>query len=154
MGLKKLGAQHYALMRYLATGERNADIALKLQRHPAWISHCKADPLFRAAYEGFLQDIYRRSAEAIATGEYGDPVTAVLKQAAPQAAQLMTEMMLKGSTDTVKLRAMQDILDRTGYKPKQQIEATNKVVIDDKRSDDLTTALREDRSWTQHLSGN
>lgn len=154
VGLKKLGPQHYALMRFLATGERNADIAVKMRRHPAWVSHCKKDPLFKGAYEQFLREVYAKSIDAVATGDFGDPVMSVLREAAPKAAEMLAEMILKASTDNVKLRAIQDILDRTGYKPKQQTEVTNRVIIDDKRSDDLMAALREDRSWTKHLSEN
>lgn len=120
--LQKLNHRHYEIMRRLLRGERDKEIAEAMNITPNRISSIKHDPLFVEEFERFRDLINSRTVEAIAKGEVDDPVRRRLQEIRMDALEENIALMRHAESETVRQRSAWDLLDRAGYRPKEQIE--------------------------------
>ena len=62
---------------------------------------------------------------------------------APKAVRTM-ENLLQSESDNVRFSAAKDILDRTGFKPSDNINVKNTIAAEQSKLDDILAQLTED----------
>lgn len=100
------------LMRLLLAGHMLKECAKHLGMHYYTVRKYAREPEFLAELRSYSKEIYERvDAELKATK---DDITERLEQASDTALDTIIQMMTTSSSDAIKLKAAQDILDRDG----------------------------------------
>jgi predicted DNA-binding protein (UPF0251 family) len=141
MNLQKLSPRHYVIMRYLLLGYSQKDTAEKLGISKQMVTDLYNSPLFRTEFDKRLARIMDVHAET--AGKCEDPVRVEIEKAKVEAIRTNIELMRQAENERVRQASAWDILDRAGYKPKDVVEQTTRVVIDDKNAADIRAALAD-----------
>lgn len=123
-------------------GRKGNDIANFMGLTPARVSIIRNSPMYldhvareREKLKGEFHD--KQSTKLVT----GDPVTNLLKEHALLAAKTKISLMENGRSEFVRLAASGDILDRAGYKARED-KTIMSVTITDKMSDRFEKALK------------
>ena len=130
------------------SGRRSKDIAAAVGMTPERVSRIRSSPLYldnlKRETDKLKEQFHEKKAEQLVTG---DPVENLLKSAALAAAKTKIELMENGRSEFVKLAASGDILDRAGYKAREDKTLVS-VTITEKMSDRFERALKYGHSTT------
>lgn len=140
-----LGPRHKIVLRYDLLGKTNSEISALTGYAKSTITGIKGQREYKKAKNRFKSELDRKFIEKAAEEMANDPVRGVLEEASVKAATLLVKMMENADKDSTKLRAIQDLLDRTGYKPTKKIkeDVDMNVGIDENLADDINKALKD-----------
>jgi len=118
----KINLRHRALMRRLVAGmnltQACEDLGYSLQRASVIVN----SPLFLEEKEKMSKNVERGFVDAESTRLSADPTRAILDDAKEAAAKTM-KGALNANSESVKINAAKDILDRTGYAKEDKVNA-------------------------------
>jgi DNA-binding transcriptional regulator YiaG len=122
-------------------GESQSAVAQRLGVSGQMVSDLFNSPLFQAEYQQQLAKIMDTHADYAAKCE--DPVRAELDKVKVEAMRENIRLMRNGESERIRQASAWDILDRAGYKPRDVVEQTTRVVIDGKQAEGLRAALED-----------
>ena len=76
------------------------------------------------------------------SSEFSKQLRICVQTLAPKAVKTM-ENLLKSESDNVRFSAAKDILDRTGFKPSDNINVKNTIAAEQSKLDDILAQLEE-----------
>jgi hypothetical protein len=130
---KKINSRHQHVAALKAAGLRNKEIAELTEYSPSRVSVILGDPRIVALVNQFTSQIVTNVTQD--TGEY-------IKGHTLEAAQSVVALMRGAESEQVQLSASKDLLDRGGFKAKEQIQVTNDY-IEGREVSRLVAALEE-----------
>lgn len=117
----RVSTRHRALMRRLLAGMTPGEAARELGYSLTRVSLIIRSPLFRAEMENMQREINEKFTDREGKEIHQDVVRERLKRASEKAARTL-EGALDDDSGRVRLSAAKEILDRTGYAKKEQVE--------------------------------
>ena len=133
--IQKERAIHRTAAFMVASGAKSKTIAAELGVAEATVSNWLRQPWFQANVNQIIQD------------EFSGDITQMLKSAASTAVIVQMELMHNSTSDQVRLKAAQDVLDRYRGKPTNFVHHTNGSLSED--PDAEMRRLEEDLRLTE-----
>lgn len=141
--LKSLKESHQHIKRLAAQGKSTAEIAEIMGMHPDSVGNIKRSPLFQVALAGHRMAIDEEIAKTTADSIVNDPVVKIFEEAKVDAAAKVVGLMRHAQSEKLQSDNAWEILNRTGYRPKEGPEGKQQVVIAAEQMLVLNQALSE-----------
>ena len=124
--MKKPDTRCRMVARYLALGIPLAEVCTAHGLNPTSWRVIVSSPMFQTLLTEVNQEIDERVAEEAV----GDPTLATLRVNSLKAAQTLAGLVDKGDSDSVKIKAADSILDRTGYGREHEKPAPSVIFLE------------------------
>ena len=142
--LKNMSEKHQRIKRLTAQGMGTEQVAELLGMHPESVRLIKRSPLFQASLSrhqmSIDEEIAKETAQKVV---HNDPVLQILDEAKIPAAKKVVGLMECATSEKLQSENAWEILNRTGYKPKESGNVAPKVVIAADQMVVLAEALSE-----------
>lgn len=140
--MKKLNPMHRMVMRMVMQGTPQVEIAAKMGVTKEHVCQVCNDPTFQEALKGLQDELDEMVLKGTAEAVVQDPVRRVFLEAREKAANTVVGLM-DAKSDTIKQKSAFDILDRLGYKTREETKTDLTINIGKKAETTLDETLKE-----------
>jgi len=141
--VQKLNERHRYIMRLLLLGKTNKEIAKITGYSAGRVSTIINSPNFQETYAAFRYSVDKEFERKFAQDIVEDPVKKLLKDNAEEAMRHNIYLMKEAESEVTQQKSVFDILDRAGYKPRDQVTLEGSLTLDDVTANNINQALMD-----------